>query len=349
MTGANLADEVTTGGAVRGPGAGRDAVPRRGDRPRHQVDDAAPDGRARHRGARAAGDRDHRRGPAARRRTGSSSPTAPATRRPPTGRSRCCKAVLEAGIPYFGICFGNQLFGRALGFGTYKLTYGHRGINQPVMDLTTRKVEITAHNHGFAVDAAARGRDADPVRASPGSATSASTTTWSRVWSCATPTASCSASRCSTTPRRPPARTTPPTCSTGSSSVDGRVDKLRPIGRGTLMPRRTDITSILVIGSGPIVIGQACEFDYSGTQACRVLRGGGLPGHPGQLQPGHDHDRPGVRRRHLHRADHPGVRRAGDRHGAARRPAGHPRRADRAERRRRAARERRPGAATASS
>ncbi len=61
--------------------------------------------------------------------------------------------VLGAGIPYFGICFGNQLFGRALGFGTYKLKYGHRGINQPVMDRTTRKVEVTAHNHGFAVDA----------------------------------------------------------------------------------------------------------------------------------------------------------------------------------------------------
>lgn len=63
------------------------------------------------------------------------------------------REVLAAGLPYFGICFGNQLFGRALGFGTYKLTYGHRGINQPVMDLTTRKVEVTAHNHGFAVDA----------------------------------------------------------------------------------------------------------------------------------------------------------------------------------------------------
>jgi carbamoyl-phosphate synthase small subunit len=58
---------------------------------------------------------------------------------------------LAQGIPYFGICFGNQLFGRALGFGTYKLKYGHRGINQPVMDRTTGKVEVTAHNHGFAV------------------------------------------------------------------------------------------------------------------------------------------------------------------------------------------------------
>jgi carbamoyl-phosphate synthase small subunit len=63
------------------------------------------------------------------------------------------QGVLERGIPYFGICFGNQLFGRALGFDTYKLTYGHRGINQPVMDRTTGKVEVTAHNHGFAVEA----------------------------------------------------------------------------------------------------------------------------------------------------------------------------------------------------
>ncbi|EAP99306.1 carbamoyl-phosphate synthase small subunit [Janibacter sp. HTCC2649] len=63
------------------------------------------------------------------------------------------REVLAAGIPYFGICFGNQLFGRALGFGTFKLKYGHRGINQPVMDRTTGKVEVTAHNHGFAVDA----------------------------------------------------------------------------------------------------------------------------------------------------------------------------------------------------
>ncbi len=70
-----------------------------------------------------------------------------------TGQIELLRAALERGIPYFGICFGNQLFGRALGFGTYKLTYGHRGINQPVMDRTTGKVEVTAHTHGFAVDA----------------------------------------------------------------------------------------------------------------------------------------------------------------------------------------------------
>ena len=61
--------------------------------------------------------------------------------------------VLKANRALFGICFGNQILGRAVGFETYKLTFGHRGINQPVLDRTTGKVEITTHNHGFAVKA----------------------------------------------------------------------------------------------------------------------------------------------------------------------------------------------------
>jgi carbamoyl-phosphate synthase small subunit len=61
------------------------------------------------------------------------------------------RGVLEARVPVFGICFGNQILGRTLGFGTYKLKYGHRGINQPVQDRATGRVEVTAHNHGFAV------------------------------------------------------------------------------------------------------------------------------------------------------------------------------------------------------
>ena len=72
------------------------------------------------------------------------------------------REVLDRGIPFFGICYGNQIFGRALGFGTYKLVFGHRGVNQPVMDRTTGKVEITAHNHGFAVDAPRDGDVAAP-------------------------------------------------------------------------------------------------------------------------------------------------------------------------------------------
>ena len=76
------------------------------------------------------------------------------------------REVLSAGVPFFGICFGNQLLGRALGFGTYKLKYGHRGLNQPVLDRRTGRVEVTAHNHGFAVDAPLEGEvpaPADPA------------------------------------------------------------------------------------------------------------------------------------------------------------------------------------------
>ncbi|GAA0516241.1 glutamine-hydrolyzing carbamoyl-phosphate synthase small subunit [Streptomyces mordarskii] len=80
----------------------------------------------------------------------SNGPGDPATADHPVALMR---AVLERSTPLFGICFGNQILGRALGFGTFKLKYGHRGINQPVQDRTTGKVEVTAHNHGFAVDA----------------------------------------------------------------------------------------------------------------------------------------------------------------------------------------------------
>ncbi|WP_234986614.1 glutamine-hydrolyzing carbamoyl-phosphate synthase small subunit [Demequina sp. NBRC 110055] len=73
------------------------------------------------------------------------------------------KQILDTKTPFFGICFGNQLLGRALGFGTYKLQFGHRGINQPVMDRTTGKVEVTAHNHGFAVDAPLEGDTDSPA------------------------------------------------------------------------------------------------------------------------------------------------------------------------------------------
>ena len=63
------------------------------------------------------------------------------------------RSLLLEEIPIFGICFGHQILGRALGFETYKLQFGHRGINQPVLDKRSGKVEITAHNHGFALKA----------------------------------------------------------------------------------------------------------------------------------------------------------------------------------------------------
>ncbi|MFI6330495.1 glutamine-hydrolyzing carbamoyl-phosphate synthase small subunit [Micromonospora chersina] len=76
-------------------------------------------------------------------------PGDPATAEGPVALAR---EVLGRRIPLFGICFGSQILGRALGFGTYKLGYGHRGINQPVLDRATGKVEVTSHNHGFAVE-----------------------------------------------------------------------------------------------------------------------------------------------------------------------------------------------------
>ena len=82
-----------------------------------------------------------------------------------TDQVKLLKEVLERRIPFFGICFGNQLLGRALGFDTYKLAFGHRGINQPILDRTTGRVEVTAHNHGFAVSVP--GGEAGEIVSSP--------------------------------------------------------------------------------------------------------------------------------------------------------------------------------------
>jgi carbamoyl-phosphate synthase small subunit len=77
------------------------------------------------------------------------------------------RGVLAERIPVFGICLGSQILGRALGLGTYKLRFGHRGINQPVKNLATGQVQITSHNHGFAV--APPGAEGDAPSRSPGS------------------------------------------------------------------------------------------------------------------------------------------------------------------------------------
>jgi carbamoyl-phosphate synthase small subunit len=69
------------------------------------------------------------------------------------------RGVLAAGRPLFGICLGSQILGRALGLDTYKLRFGHRGVNQPVKDLRTGRVQITSHNHGFAVRPPGEGRE----------------------------------------------------------------------------------------------------------------------------------------------------------------------------------------------
>ena len=152
---------------------------------------------------------------------------------------------------------------------TFKLKFGHRGANHPVKDLRTGGIEITTQNHGFAVDGTtpvATGVEITHVNLNDGT-----------VEGLAAPERS--PSRCSTTPRPRPGRTTRSTCSSASSTRSTRFKQ----GRGGLMPRRDDLHKILIIGSGPIVIGQACEFDYSGTQACKVLARRGLRGGARQL------------------------------------------------------------------
>jgi carbamoyl-phosphate synthase small subunit len=72
------------------------------------------------------------------------------------------RGVLGAGVPVFGICLGSQILARALGLGTYKLRYGHRGVNQPVLDLATGRVYITSHNHGFAAALPGEGKGLAP-------------------------------------------------------------------------------------------------------------------------------------------------------------------------------------------
>ncbi len=172
------------------------------------------------------------------------------------------KQLLERNTPYFGICFGNQVFGRALGLGTFKLKYGHRGINQPVLDRATGKVEITAQNHGFAVDAPIE----ETVETPYGTAEVSHVSLNDNVVEGLRLTGRDGRVLAFSVQYHPEAAAGPH----DSAYLFDRFVELME-GR-SLMPRRTDIESVLVIGSGPIVIGQACEFDYSGTQACRVLR-----------------------------------------------------------------------------
>ncbi|HLN66972.1 MAG TPA: glutamine-hydrolyzing carbamoyl-phosphate synthase small subunit [Streptosporangiaceae bacterium] len=82
------------------------------------------------------------------------------------------RGVLDAGRPVFGICLGSQILALALGLRTYKLRYGHRGVNQPVMDLATGRVYITSHNHGFAAALPGQGDVSAETRGS---------TTWAHV------------------------------------------------------------------------------------------------------------------------------------------------------------------------
>ena len=149
---------------------------------------------------------------------------------------------IQGKIPIFGICMGHQLFAKANGAKTYKMTFGHRGFNHAVRHLQTGQVDFTSQNHGYAVS-----REDFPE---------ALFITHEEI---------------------------------NDKTVEGVRHKYYPAFSVQFhpdaapgphdteleefdMPKRTDIRKIMVIGSGPIVIGQAAEFDYSGTQACLSLK-----------------------------------------------------------------------------
>ncbi len=169
--------------------------------------------------------------------------------------------------PVYGICLGHQLLCRAVGLETYKLPFGHHGANHPVKDLTTGRIEITSQNHGFAVLGPSGQRTIErdePVR-------------WETDFGAAELTHINLYDRTVEGLRLldVPGATVQyhPEAGPGPHDSLYLFDRFvtRSRQRPPDMPRRDDIHKILLIGSGPIVIGQAAEFDYSGTQACKVL------------------------------------------------------------------------------
>ncbi len=226
----------------------------------------------RHAGARAAVHRDAPRHP--RHRGGRGVPVQrsgdPATadgRRPHSPRK-----WLGQGLPLFGICFGNQILGRALGMSTYKMKFGHRGIKIPVVEHETGRIAITAQNHGFALEGEA-GQEFDTPFGRAVVATPAPTTAPSRASACST----VRPSRCSNPRGRGrPARRRVPVRSFATMLEESRSNATS-----------TDLGTILVIGSGPIVIGQACGVRLLGHAGVPRPPRGGPAREPGQLEPGH--------------------------------------------------------------
>ena len=344
MTGAALAAEVTTAEPYVVPAVGEQAVHRRGARPRDQGDDADAAGRSR-----------ASRSTCCRRRTTfeqiselgvdgvffSNGPGDPASAE---HEITVLRQVLDARIPFFGICFGNQLLGRALGFGTYKLKYGHRGINQPV--------HRPHHRQGRGHRAQPRVRRRRPARRGGGGAQRRRARHVVRA-----------GARLARLPERRRRR---------GAGVPGPAGVLRavPPGGGRRPARRRLPVRPFRRADGPAPQPPTpptpptrkgapdapplrhlqrprhrlrADRHRAGLRV-RLLRHPGLPGaarggdpgHPGQLQPGDDHDRPRVRRRDLHRADHPRGDRDDHRQGAARRRPRDPGRPDRPQRRDRA-------------
>ena len=176
---------------------------------------------------------------------------------------------LTTDIPVFGICLGHQLLGLASGAKTVKMKFGHHGANHPVSELDSGRVLISSQNHGFAVDEATLPATLRTTHRSlfDGSLQGVERTDRPAFSFQGHPEASPGPHDLRLLfehfmylmVKRTQAN------SRGRSAAEAEI-------RGRLMAKRTDLESILIIGAGPIIIGQACEFDYSGAQACKALK-----------------------------------------------------------------------------
>ena len=151
----------------------------------------------------------------------------------------------------FGICLGHQLLALASGARTMKMPHGHHGANHPVKDLRSERVIITSQNHGFAVDEESLPICLESTHVSLFDGTLQGVRR---------------------TDRQAFGFQGHPEASPGPQDCQYLFDEFTQMMAERLMPKRDDLESILIIGAGPIIIGQACEFDYSGAQACKALR-----------------------------------------------------------------------------
>ena len=167
-------------------------------------------------------------------------------------------------IPIFGICLGHQILGRAAGASTSRLPFGHHGANHPVKDLETGRVHITSQNHEFQVDAASIPSGdffVSQRNLNDGSVEGLSHRTLP-VFSVQYHPEGC-----------PGPQDNQHLYDRFVEMVRDRRPVLRAVG-GAAQPEKP--RKVLILGSGPIVIGQAAEFDYAGTQACKALREEGI-------------------------------------------------------------------------